>query len=145
MHAEAHHIDGLAFEARIGQHRFTFDTIAPAGNDRGPSPKAVFLSTILGCAGMDVAGLLKKHRMNPTKFWMTADADARQEHPRTFPKIEVTFQLEGNGLEAEKVLEAVQLSMTKYCGVSAMISPTSPIHFRVLINATEIGAGEAKF
>jgi putative redox protein len=145
MHVDMIFKSGSEFEASIGKHKFSFDTVAPFGRDHAPSPKAVMLASILGCSGIDVAGFLKKYRMNPTKFSMTADANARDEHPKIFPRIDVEFNFEGTDLDAAKLIEAVQLSMTKYCGVSAMIAPTSPIFYRVMVNHEEVASGEAKF
>ena len=45
----------------------------------------------------------------------------------------------------EKVLEAVRLSQTKYCGVSAMLSKAFAINYEVRLNAESIGFGKADF
>jgi len=46
-------------------------------------------------------------------------------------------------LKPEQVLKAVNLSMTKYCGVSAMIAKAAPIYYKVNINGSEVGSGQA--
>jgi uncharacterized OsmC-like protein len=48
-------------------------------------------------------------------------------------------------VEAEKLVEAVRLSQTKYCGVSAMLAQAFPLRYRVVLNGQEIATGEAKF
>ena len=137
--------EATVVQLRYFIHHLLFDTTPPVGGDQGPSPKAVMLSTILGCSGMDVAGLLRKYRMQPSRFHMTADATPRAEHPKIFPRIDVTFEIDGEGLDHAKIIEAVGLSMTRYCGVSAMIAPTSPIHYQVLVNGRKISEGVAQF
>jgi putative redox protein len=145
MHVDMNFKSGSEFEATIGRHKISFDTVAPFGRDQAPSPKAVMLASILGCSGIDIAGFLKKFKMTPTKFSMSADATARDEHPKIFPRIDVEFIFEGQDLDVSKLIESVQLSMTKYCGVSAMIAPTSPIFYRILVNQEEVSQGEARF
>jgi uncharacterized OsmC-like protein len=61
-----------------------------------------------------------------------------------FEKALITFSVDGE-VEGEKLMEAVHLSQTKYCGVSAMLALAFPIEFRVLLNGQEIGRGSAKF
>ena len=48
-------------------------------------------------------------------------------------------------LERERVLEAVSLSQTKYCAVSAMLAPAVPIRYKIILNGESIGTGEAHF
>jgi putative redox protein len=65
-------------------------------------------------------------------------------YPAVFEKAELTYSAQGS-IDGDKFLEAVKLSQTKYCGVSAMLSKSFPIHYRVELNGTEIGRGEAYF
>jgi putative redox protein len=48
-------------------------------------------------------------------------------------------------VEAAKAIEAVQLSQTKYCGVSAMVAASVPIHYTIEINEKKVGTGQARF
>lgn len=145
MKAEVAHINAMTFIARMGKHEVTFDTKAPAGKDQGASPKEMLLSSILACSGMDVASLLRKYKMTPEKFSMRAEATPRDEHPRIFPRIDIAFAIDGEGLDLEKIKEAVHLSMSKYCGVSAMINATSPIHYVIELNGKVVFADQAGF
>jgi len=145
MKVDAKYVGGYAFDVQAGKHQLRFDTKAPVGQDSGPSPKEIMLATILGCSGMDVAGLLKQHKITPTSFTMSADATAVDTHPKIFPRIDVSFVFEGTDLDTAKIIESAKLSMTKYCGVSAMINPTSPIHYRVIVNGQTVAEAQAQF
>ena len=92
-----------------------------------------------------MASLIRKHRLPVTSFVIRGDATPRDEHPKIFTRIDLVFAFEGEGVEAAKLNEAVQLSLTKYCGVSAMVAPTSPIFYRIELNGAEINSGEARF
>jgi putative redox protein len=141
--------NAMTFEAKAREHTFTLDTASLGGRDLGPSPKEALIASVLGCSGIDVVAHLRKERIELKSFKMTGNAESREIHPRIFPQIDIVFDLNVELRDAEnelpKVIEAVELSMTKYCGVSAMISPTSPIFYTVVVNGEIEGRGQAKF
>ena len=146
MHAEISHQNNFTFQTKIRDHVFTMDTqLAAGGNNQGPSPKEMMLASIIGCTGMDVIVLLKKHRMTVKKLLVTGDAEPRTEHPKIFKDVAIVFDVEGPDITSEVLNDAVNESMTKFCGVSAMVSKVSPIHYSVLLNGTNIGKGAADF
>jgi putative redox protein len=53
--------------------------------------------------------------------------ERREEHPRSFRRIEVRHILRGRGLTEQAVARAIELSDTKYCSVSATLRPTAEI------------------
>jgi putative redox protein len=134
----------LYLEGKAGAFTVGMDTKSPLGTDRAASPKQLLLMSICGCAGMDIASLLKKYREPLTSLKISADAPLTQGQPAIFETIHLIFKITGT-TNAEKVNEAVMLSMTKYCGVSAMVNATSPIQYSVELNGTAIGSGHAKF
>ena len=56
----------------------------------------------------------------------------------------LVFKIKG-ALNAAKIMEAVTLSQTKYCSVSAMVSKAVPITYTVELNEKNIGSGQANF
>ena len=134
----------LYFEGKTGPFTVAMDTESPVGTDRAANPKQLLLMSICGCASMDVVSLLKKWKEPLEKHSVHADAPTTTGQPSIFSEIILTFSLEG-AIQVDKALEAVKLSMTKYCGVSAMVFKTSPIRYEVLLNNNKIGAGVAKF
>jgi putative redox protein len=141
--------DGMTFNANIRDHAFVLDSPDPGGKDRGPSPKETLIASILGCTGIDVVAHLKKHRFEIKRFALTGNAESRTSYPKIFSQIDLVFDLEvalsAAKSELPRVLEAVELSMTKYCSVSAMVAPTSPIFYTVLVNGEIEGRGQANF
>jgi putative redox protein len=55
------------------------------------------------------------------------------------------FILTGESIDLEKVKKSVDMSLTKYCGVSAMVAKVSPIHYEILINGEMKASGVAAF
>jgi putative redox protein len=145
MKSDIKHLSNLAFSATVRDHQFFMDAQASAGGDnKGPSPKELLLSGIIGCAGMDVVSILKKHKMVADELLISAEANPRKEHPKIFEKVDIQFKARGN-VGKNELNEAVKLSLTKYCGVTAMITKTVPVHYKVLLNDVEIDSGIAKF
>lgn len=139
MKAELAWKDGLTFESTIREHRITLDTSEKnGGKNRGPSPKEILLSSIMACAGMDVISWLKKRKIEVGSFTMSSQAETTETYPKIFRQVDLIFTLELPKFERETQLdhaiESVVMSMTKYCGVSAMVAPTSPIFYTIVIN-----------
>lgn len=93
---------------------------------------------------MDVIAHLNKRKQPPKIFRVEAEADLTATHPKTFTEVRLDFHLEGE-IQTALALEAVGLSQTKYCGVSAMMAKNCPIRYRVVLNGSVVGQGEAKF
>ena len=93
----------------------------------GPSPLELLLLAVGGCTGADVVEILKKKRERLTEYVIEVRGDRREEHPRSFRKIEIKHVLRGHGLSEKSVAQAIELSTQKYCSVAATIRPTAEI------------------
>lgn len=138
--------ENLSFNGVSGKHSVNIDTKTPVGNDTGASPKEIVAMGIAACSGMDVISLLKKYRQLPTSFNVEADVEQTEagKYPTVFKTVFLDFQINGQ-VEEAKVMEAVTLSMTQYCGVAAMIAKGCPITYKVHLNGSLIGEGKAEF
>lgn len=135
----------MQFTAEAGAHKVVMDTKPPLGDDAALTPKQLLLAGICGCTGMDVVALLKKYKQPLETFSVDADAAMTEGvYPAVFREVRLTFKFNG-ALDPAKVLEAVTLSQTKYCGVSAMVVKAVPISYTVELNGQNIGSGKADF
>jgi putative redox protein len=135
----------MLFSATSDGHSIELDAKAPIGTGKALTPKELLAIAISGCTAMDVAALLKKYKQPLEGFEVDADVSIKEgSKPLVFSEITLTFSLRGN-LDREKVIEAVHLSQTQYCGVSAMVVKSVPIKYVILLNGEEIGRGEAAF
>jgi putative redox protein len=93
------------------------------GSEAATSPMELFLLSLGGCSGMDVASLLKKMRVQYNKFEIHIDAERSEDHPKVYTRIDVTYKFWGPDLESNKakIERAITSSQDKYCSVSAMI------------------------
>jgi putative redox protein len=103
----------------------------------GFSPKALLLSGLAGCSGVDIVDILEKMRVPFASLEIEAEAEQTETHPRVFETIHVTYKV-GTGPEnREKVIKAIDLSLEKYCGVAAMLRKNSEIRYTLQLLNTE--------
>ena len=122
-------INEEAFESRQDQH-----TIKVDGNRKeGVSPKSLLLSGLAACSGIDVVEILVKMRVTFSDLVIDVEADQTDEHPKVFKDINITYKLKTDKENEDKVKKAIDLSLDKYCGVSAMLKKNSPIHYKIEI------------
>jgi putative redox protein len=90
------------------------------GNGEGYRPKALMLSALAGCSGLDVASLIKKMKLDVADFKIDIEANLTEEHPKYYNKVAMHFHFYGDQLSEKKLQKAVDLSVEKYCGVMEM-------------------------
>lgn len=137
--------EGMSFEGRAEGFSIPMDATSPVGHHYGPSPKQVLLSSLAACTGMDVIGLLKKDHQFIDRFCVEANApSSTSRHPVIFNSIEIVFHIDGS-VDPDSALRAVNLSQTKYCGMSAMLNEACPVEWVVILNGEKIADGKAAF
>jgi putative redox protein len=122
-------IDGLKFGVHTQSgHTLTIDTnIASGGEGSGPSPMELQLAALGGCGAMDILSILRKMRQEITAYDVTLTAERAAEHPRVYTDVVIAHAFRGHAIGEENVRRAIYLSMSKYCPVFAMLSPTARI------------------
>lgn len=119
-------------------------TLANGGLNRGPSPKEIVLQAMCACAGIDVIAILEKSKHLPLTLDMSAKAEQTKTTPAVFEFVHIEYKASGDTPEKDLV-RAVELSMTKYCGVTAMITKVCPVTYEVFLNGNRVGEGKANF
>ena len=90
------------------------------GEGKGLKPKALMLSALAGCSGLDVAMLIKKMKLDVDEFRIDTSANLTDEHPKYYDAVTIEYHFKGNNLNEKKLQRAVDLSVEKYCGVMEM-------------------------
>ena len=110
------------------------NTIKLDGNKKnGFSPKALLLSGLAVCSGIDVVEILEKMRVEFSGFIIDTEASQTEEHPKVFKEILITYRINTAVENEDKVKKAIELSLDKYCGVSAMLKKNSPVDYKLVI------------
>lgn len=104
------------------------------GEGAGLSPKALMLSSLAGCSGLDVASLIEKMKLEVDDFKIETIANLTEEHPKVYDAVMVEYHFYGNNLNEAKLQRAVDLSVEKYCGVMEMFRQFAKIDIKVLFH-----------
>lgn len=147
MQSKIRWVSKLLYQGEVRGHRVLLDAKKESGGqDLAMNPKEMVLTGLCGCTGMDVISLLtSKFKLAVTTCDVSVDAETSSgAHPIVWTKLHLLFEL-GGDIPQEQALKAVELSMTKYCGVSAMLAKACPITYTIQLNGSAIGEGEAKF
>lgn len=97
------------------------------GGNNGVRPMEMIALGLAGCTGMDVISIMQKKRQQVTRFDVQVHADRSADHPRVFTRAVITYVFVGKRIEEEAVLRSIELSVTKYCPVHAMLEQAFPI------------------
>ena len=125
--------DGLRLVAATGSgHTIVMDN---AEGDTGARPAEMLLVAQAGCTAMDVVSILRKKRQPFTRYEVRVSGEQRDDPaPHVYERIEIVHVLDGADLDVSAVARAIELSATRYCTVTAMLSAgPAQIHHRYLI------------
>ena len=103
--------------------------VFPEEELKGPGPMEMLLGALAGCTGIDVVMILTKMRIEITSLRITVEGQRREEHPRIFKKIHVTYEIETEPPDPGRVRRAVSLSVDKYCSVSGMLAASAEMTY----------------
>ena len=106
-------------------HALTLDT----NHDRGsaPTPIELLLIALGSCTAVDVISILEKKREQITNYRVEVSGQRREEHPRSYKRMEVRHIVTGRHISNKAVAQAIELSENKYCSVAATLRPAAEI------------------
>ena len=104
------------------------------GEGKGYRPKALMLSSLAGCSGLDVVSLLKKMHAEVAEFRIDITAELTEEHPKFYNKVKVDYHFSDTELQPKKIQKAVNLSVTKYCGVMEMFRQFAEVEIEIFLH-----------
>ncbi|WP_026462210.1 OsmC family protein [Adhaeribacter aquaticus] len=104
------------------------------GENAGARPMEMILMGLGGCSAIDIVLILQKQRQVIEDMAITIEAErVPNETPSVFKTIHVHYKFKGD-LNEEKVKRAIELSMDKYCSVTAILNKTAEITHSYSIN-----------
>ncbi len=84
-------------------------------------PMDILLAALAGCTGIDIVDILTKMKERISTVDVSVDGHRREEYPQIYDRIDVKYVVYGQNISREKAERAVELSVEKYCSVSAML------------------------
>lgn len=141
--AHLRHEGGSRFVATTGTGRtLVFGDLAAAGEH---SPVESVVAALAACSAMDVVTILAKKRQVVDSYAIEVRADQRDEYPQVLTRVDVVHVVTGTVVHERAVRRAVELSATRYCPVSAMLSAgETEIHHRFRMTCTGAEPREAE-
>jgi putative redox protein len=122
-------------------HHFLIDD---AAGNTGPKPIELIAIGLAGCTAFDVIGILRKKRQEVTGYEVRVEADQRTEPPNVFIKVRIHHIVSGMNIAENALQDAIHLSESKYCSVSAMLQLSAEIEttYKIVpaMQAATIGA-----
>jgi putative redox protein len=136
VEAKLQWIRGLSFAGMADSgHWVVMDTDLSSGGSAGSAtPLEMVLLGLGGCTSMDVVSILQKMRVTLDRYETLLGAERAPEHPKVFTKIRIEYRFWGNEIDPRKVEKAIEMSMSKYCSVSAMLGKAVLIEHEYRIN-----------
>lgn len=137
-------IKGNTYAAKGDSNHWVIMDTKPkgGGHGAGASPKELLLFAIGGCTSSDVISILQKKRVDVNHYELHIRATERDEHPKIFTEVHIEYVFYGDDLNSADIEKAIELSITKYCGVSAMVQPTVKLTHSYRIEPARAGTPE---
>lgn len=110
-------------------HQVVMDASPPDGDGAGMSPRAVVLAALAGCTAMDVTSILRKKRQRVERYEIAVVGEEAAGHPQLYTAIRVEHRFHGDA-DPEAIRRSIELSATRYCPVSALLSRGVEIEHR---------------
>lgn len=123
--AVVRHVKDLTFVGKAGSnHWTTIDASHHGSIPAATSPMELILVALGSCTGSDVVGILEKKRVRFDSFEIRVTAERAEKDPKVYTAIHVHYEVKGEDVAEKDLIHAIELSMTKYCSVSAMLKKT---------------------
>ena len=129
----------MQFNAVIDGHAVIMD--APqrsGGEENGPIPKPLVLAALSGCTGMDIIALLRKTSHTVEDLNMKVTGELSKQPPIQYVSIHIQYIFKADEAIKQAVLNAVNDSQEKYCGVSSMLKKALPVSWEIIFNGISV-------
>lgn len=96
--------------------------VVDSKQELGARPMELILMGLGSCASYDVVSILQKSRQNVSDIRCEVSAERADTIPAVFTDIHLHFIITGTDIKESQVAKAIELSATKYCSASKMLS-----------------------
>ena len=100
----------------------------------GPSPVDALISALAACSAIDLVDILAKRRTPVSSLVIDAVGARAHTIPKRVTAVDLTFHVNGDGIDRSHAERAVELAVTKYCSVRDTLDAELPIRYVVALN-----------
>ncbi|MYM59011.1 OsmC family protein [Vibrio sp. OCN044] len=118
MKAEVKWLEDLKFVGKTDKKQ---EIIFGAGDSALVSPMEMVLMAAGGCSSVDVVDGLKQLGQRVSTCSAKLTTERRDTAPRIFTKVNIHFEISGDGLDTDIVEKVTADSLQKYCSVCLML------------------------
>jgi len=121
--------DGMRFDGKSGRAgKPVAIDFTPEGEPiDGFTPLEILLTSLCGCSGQVVVGLLKRMGQEVQGLTVRARGAKREVHPTVLTSVELLFEFRGGKVDGASIEKAFALSEDRYCPVWVMLKASVPI------------------
>jgi len=129
MKAILKQVERCAFIGKADSNHWTAIDVPKdtCGSDAATHPMEMVLLALGSCSGADVVSILEKKKIMLDGFEIYIDAERADSYPKVFKKIHLEYVFYGKEIKPVHIERAIELSMEKYCSVSAMLKKSVEI------------------
>ncbi len=139
MEVEVKQVEGSTFVGKgDSNHWLAMDAAEEHdGSDAASRPMELLLIGLGGCTGIDINTLLDKMRVDYDDLKMAISAKRKEDHPKAFTEIELTYKIYGKDLPEDKVAKAVRLTQERYCSATHSLKNPAEVTYEYEIIESE--------
>jgi len=112
------------------------ETAIDGDSQSGASPVELLLEALGACVSVDVVLILEKMRTPASKVEVTLEAARHRPEPRYLTSAQMSFDVWGDGVTPDKLVRAINLSISKYCSVYHSLRDDLKLQSQFRIHAT---------
>jgi putative redox protein len=129
----------MQFNALINGHTIIMDAPERAGGeDNGPIPKPLVLTALSGCSGMDIVAYLRRLGREVSGLNIKVTGELSKVAPIEYIAIHAVYSMTGEKGDEKTIVEAVNISQEKNCGVANMLKKALPVTWEINYNGIQV-------
>jgi putative redox protein len=127
-----------------------FDAGRPGGptmrldgsGETGQSPVDAVLSGLASCVSIDVVEIMAKRRTPASRLEIHVSGERTEGTPRRLTAVHLDFALDGEGIDRDQAMRAVDLGLNKYCSVRDSLARDIIFTWSLTLNGEPTAPGE---
>jgi putative redox protein len=126
LSVRAIHLGEMRVDVHVREHVLSSDYPAVAG--KAPTSLELLLAALASCAANTVNLVLGRGMgTKVSSLQVEVHAQRREDHPTILTEIELTYHIQGEGLQTGYIDRAIRIAEDQLCPLTAMLRPGTKI------------------
>jgi putative redox protein len=108
----------------------------------GQSPVDAVLSALASCVSIDIVEIMAKRRTPASRLEIHVTGERAEGTPRRLIAVHLDFALDGDGIDRDQAMRAVDLGLNKYCSVRESLARDIIFSWTLTLNGEPTAPGE---